>query len=162
MRVLQAYQYALDPSFAQEQALRSHVGARRFAFNWGLALVKARLEARAHGEAVAVPWTMRALRDEWNRHKGDVAPWWRENSKEAYNAGCDGLASALKNFFDSRQREAPGETSRLPDVQATWSRPPIGALHHRSHQSRRPHAHPASENRGAAHARADQGVAGKT
>ncbi len=114
MLVLQAYRYALDPSFAQEQALRSHVGARRFAFNWGLALVKARLEARAHGEAVAVPWTMRALRDEWNRHKGEIAPWWRENSKEAYNAGCEGLASALKNFFDSRDGKRRGKRVAFP------------------------------------------------
>ncbi len=114
MLVLQAYRYALDPSVAQEQALLSHVGARRFAFNWGLAFVKGRLDARGRGEAVSVPWTMRALRHEWNRHKSEVAPWWHENSKEAYNAGFDGLANALKNFFESRNGKRRGKCIAFP------------------------------------------------
>ncbi|CAB1128614.1 protein of unknown function [Candidatus Hydrogenisulfobacillus filiaventi] len=64
MKTLQAFRFALDPSPRVERALASHVGARRFAFNWGLALVKARLNARARGETVAVPWTLPALRRE--------------------------------------------------------------------------------------------------
>ncbi|MEO6089117.1 MAG: helix-turn-helix domain-containing protein, partial [Umezawaea sp.] len=36
--VIQAYRYALDPTAGQEAALRSHCGAQRFAFNWGLAV----------------------------------------------------------------------------------------------------------------------------
>jgi transposase len=32
----QAYRFALDPTPAQEQRLRSHAGAARFAWNWGL------------------------------------------------------------------------------------------------------------------------------
>ncbi|MCP2293031.1 helix-turn-helix domain-containing protein [Nocardia amikacinitolerans] len=35
-RVVQAYRYALDPTPEQESRLRSHCGAQRFAFNWGL------------------------------------------------------------------------------------------------------------------------------
>ncbi len=114
MRVLQAYRYAVDASPAKEQVLRSHGGARRFAFNWGLALVKGRLDARGHGETVTTPWTMRALRNEWNRQKATVAPWWRENSKEAYNAGFDGLANALKNYFDSRDGTRHGRRVAFP------------------------------------------------
>lgn len=60
MKVLQAYRFAVDPTPRQERMLASHVGARRFAFNWGLALVKERLEARARGEDVEVPWTLAA------------------------------------------------------------------------------------------------------
>ena len=45
--VLQAYQFALDPTPAQDAALRSHCGGQRFAFNWGLARVKANLDQRA-------------------------------------------------------------------------------------------------------------------
>src|ERR1039458_3958729 len=37
VKVIQAYRFALDPSTAQERALRSHAGAARFAWNWGLA-----------------------------------------------------------------------------------------------------------------------------
>jgi Helix-turn-helix domain len=33
VRVVQAYRFALDPTPAQEQALRSHCGAQRFACN---------------------------------------------------------------------------------------------------------------------------------
>src|SRR6266571_6536170 len=42
---LLAYRFALDPTPAQERALRSHAGAARVAFNWGLARVKERYEA---------------------------------------------------------------------------------------------------------------------
>ncbi|QBS38072.1 transposase [Thermaerobacter sp. FW80] len=114
MRVLQAYRFALDPTPRQERALASHVGARRFAFNWGLALVKERLEARARGEDVEVPWTLAALRREWNRQKHLVAPWWRENSKEAYSSGLDGLARALQNWSKSRQGERKGRRVGFP------------------------------------------------
>jgi len=43
---LLAYQFALDPTPTQERALRSHAGAARVAFNWGLARVKANLSQR--------------------------------------------------------------------------------------------------------------------
>jgi hypothetical protein len=45
MKVTQAYRFALDPSPAQERALRSHAGAARFAWNWGLARCLERYEA---------------------------------------------------------------------------------------------------------------------
>lgn len=114
MKTLQAFRFALDPSPRVERALASHVGARRFAFNWGLALVKARLDARARGEAVAVPWTLPALRREWNRAKATVAPWWRENSKEAYAAGLEGLAHALHAWSDSREGRRKGRRMGFP------------------------------------------------
>jgi putative transposase len=62
VKVLQAYRYALDPTPRQKRALASHVGAARFVYNWGLELVKERLDARARGEDVEVPWTLPALR----------------------------------------------------------------------------------------------------
>ncbi len=114
MRVLQAYRYALDPSPWVEQALWSHVGAKRFAFNWGLGLVKRRLETRAHGEAVTIPWTLPALRKIWNQQKQTVAPWWRENSKEAYSAGLDGLARGLRNYFARRPGTRRGRRVGFP------------------------------------------------
>lgn len=114
MKVHQAYRFALDPTPRQERALASHVGACRFAFNWGLALVKERLEACARGEEVEVPWTLPALRREWNRQKHHVAPWWRENSKEAYSSGLYGLARALKNWSKSRKGERKGRRVGFP------------------------------------------------
>ncbi len=114
MRALQAFRYAVDPTPAQARACRSHLGARRFAFNWGLALVKTRLAAKAREEDVRVPCTLPALRREWNRAKATVAPWWQENSKEAYSAGLDGLARALKNFFESRAGKRAGKRVGFP------------------------------------------------
>ena len=81
--VMQAYQLALDPTTRQQRSLASHTGAARFAYNWGLELVTTRLDQRGAGQDVQVPWTLPALRREWNRAKHDVAPWWAENSKEA-------------------------------------------------------------------------------
>jgi helix-turn-helix protein len=100
--VLQAYQFALDPTPRTRGSLASHSGAALFAYNWGVELVTTRLAQRAAGEAVQVPWTLPELRREWNRAKSEVAPWWAENSKEAYNSGLDALVRALKNWSDSR------------------------------------------------------------
>jgi putative transposase len=112
--VTQAYRFALDPTPAQERTLASHAGAARFAFNWGLALVLDRLRRRAAGEQVEVPWTLPALRREWNRAKAAAAPWWRENSKEAYNGGLDGLARGLRAFSRSREGRRTGQRIGFP------------------------------------------------
>jgi putative transposase len=121
MMVIQAYRFELDPNNAVGASLASHAGAARFSFNWGLAEIESRLEAHrvlaalairqgatvaeakswAAGPVGPIPWTLPALRREWNGVKDDIAPWWRENSKEAYSSGLDALARALKNYFDS-------------------------------------------------------------
>lgn len=112
--VYQAYRFALDPTPRQVGQLVSHVGAARFAFNWGLALVKQRLEARQTDPTVQVPWTLPVLRREWNQAKHEAAPWWRENSKEAYSSGLDGLARALQNFVASRAGHRRGKRAGFP------------------------------------------------
>ncbi len=114
MRVVQAYRFALDPTSAKERACRSHVGARRFAYNWGLAVVKAKLDAKQRGENVRIPYTLPALRRAWNQAKVQVAPWWRENSKEAYSSGLDGLARALENYWDSKVGTRKGRRVGFP------------------------------------------------
>ena len=125
---LQAFRFELDPNDAVRAGLASHAGAARFAFNWGLNLVGSRLDARRTFEALAlrqgarsaeatewaarvagpVPWSLPALRREWNRAKAEVAPWWAVNSKEAYSTGLDRLARALRGFFDSRSGARKG------------------------------------------------------
>jgi putative transposase len=116
MRVHQAYRFALDPTPAQQRALASHAGAARFAFNWGLALVKARLEERAAGAGkdVVVPWSLAALRREWNQAKHAVAPWWSANSKEAYSLGLDALARGLQGFSASKTGRRAGPRIGFP------------------------------------------------
>jgi IS605 OrfB family transposase len=85
-----------------------------FAYNWGLELVTTRLDQRKTDPSVQVPWTLAELRWEWNRAKHDVAPWWRENSKEAYNSGLDALARALRNWSDSRNGLRKGRPMGFP------------------------------------------------
>jgi putative transposase len=112
--VTQAYRFALDPTPRQRRALASHCGAARVAYNWGLALVKARLDQRQADPSVPLPWTLLDLRREWNRAKDQAAPWWGENSKEAYSSGLDGLARALKNWSDSRRGCRKGRSVGFP------------------------------------------------
>jgi putative transposase len=112
--VTQAYRFALDPTPAQRRALASHCGAARVAHNWGLALVKTRLDQRRTDPGVQVPWTVPELRREWNRVKDEVAPWWAESSKEAYSSGLDGLARALRNWSDSRSGGRKGRPVGFP------------------------------------------------
>ncbi len=114
MIVHQAYRFALDPTPRQQGALASAVGGARFAFNWGLELVKQRLDARAAGQDIQVPWTLAALRREWNRAKAEVAPWWAENSKECYSSGLDGLARALRNWAESKAGRRTGARVGFP------------------------------------------------
>jgi putative transposase len=107
-----AYRFALDPNNRQRAALASHCGAARFAFNWGLGLIKQRMEARAAGQEVRLPWTL--PRPECNQAKPEVAPWWGENSKEAYSSGLDGLARAPRNFSESKRGWRRGRLVGFP------------------------------------------------
>jgi putative transposase len=54
------------------------------------------------------------LRKTWNQIKGEVAPWWQANSKEASNTGIDGLARALQNWSTSRSGERTGTAVGFP------------------------------------------------
>ncbi len=143
MLVHQTFRFELDPNDATRSALASHAGAARFAYNWGLALVVEGLAARralrvlalrqgaspGEGEGWAddvlgpVLWTLPALRRRWNRAKAEVAPWWAENSKEAYNSGLDALARALDGWSGSRRGARKG--------------PKVGFPRRKKHQARR-------------------------
>ncbi len=122
MKVIQAYRFALDPTPTQDRTFLSHAGAARFAHNWGLDLVKACLAQREAERSYGVPaelltevpWTLYALRKVWNQAKHEVAPWWRECSKEAFNTGLDQLARALKNWADSRNGKRAGRPMGFP------------------------------------------------
>ncbi|WP_434452216.1 IS607 family element RNA-guided endonuclease TnpB [Lentzea sp. E54] len=109
--LVRAYRYALEPTAEQDAALRSHCGGQRFAYNWGLALVKANADQRGAERSYGVEadqltaplnWSAYSLRKYWNQAKDEVAPWWSENSKEAYSSGLANLAAALRNWDRSR------------------------------------------------------------
>ena len=110
---------ALDPTPAQERLLLSHAGAARFAYNAGLAHVRAAIEAKEKPE-----WSLYGLRRWWNANKDTLAvnadgtPWWRENSKEAYSSGLESLANALSNWSKSRKGERKGRRVGFPTFKA--------------------------------------------
>jgi putative transposase len=125
--VMRAYRFALDPTPGQVRDLERHAGAARFAFNWALARVKANLDQRAAERSYgldgddltpALGWNLPALRRAWNAAKPEVAPWWGECSKEAFNTGLDGVARALTNFADSRSGKRAGGKVGFPCFKA--------------------------------------------
>ena len=113
--MFEAVKVALDPTPAQERLMLSHAGAARFAFNAGLAHVKAALEV---GEKL--DWSFYSLQHWRNANKDTLAvsadgvPWWRENSKEAANSGLRALASALSNWSKSRKGKRKGRRVGFP------------------------------------------------
>jgi putative transposase len=127
----QAYRFVLDPSPAQERAFRSHAGAARKAYNTMLALVKAVMDQRAAersygiagaGLTPALDWSLAGLRKKWNARKDEAAPWWAENSKEAYNTGLDALARGLEAWSKSRTGQRAGKAIGFPKFKSARSR----------------------------------------
>ncbi len=87
----------------------SHFGARRVAYNLALAKVKSDMEAKKQdSNHLSTPWTLEALRKQWNQEKNEVAPWWGENSKEAYSSGIADLVQALSNWSSSNNGRRKG------------------------------------------------------
>jgi putative transposase len=103
----------------QVPLIARHFGARRFAYNWALAQVKANLDARAADPKVPpLAWSLPALRRSWNQAKQEVAPWWRECSKEAYSSGIADLMAALHNWSDAKQGRRAGPQAGFPRFKA--------------------------------------------
>jgi IS605 OrfB family transposase len=61
-----------------------------------------------------LPWSLPALRKAWNQAKADVAPWWTECSKEAFNTGLDSLARGLQHWSESRTGRRAGRRVGFP------------------------------------------------
>lgn len=117
--MFEAVKVALDPTPTQERLMLSHAGAARFAYNAGLAHVKAALEAGEKPE-----WSYFSLINWWNANKDTLAvdadgvPWWRENSKEAANSGLRWLADGLSNWAKSRKGKRKGRRVGFPKFKA--------------------------------------------
>lgn len=103
--IQQAYRFALDPSCEQEEFLSACAGASRFWFNQGLALVKERLDKRAAGADVDVPWSYQALCVAFRGAavKDELAPWRSEVVTGSYQAGLEALGRALQNYSAARR-----------------------------------------------------------
>ena len=98
----EAVKGALDPTPRQERLLEGHAGAARFAYNTMLSHIQSQL---ARGEKA--DWTMYAQRRWWNEWKNEIAPWWAEYSKEAYNSAFESLAAACTAWRTSPGASGP-------------------------------------------------------
>jgi putative transposase len=110
VKVLQAYRYALDEAPRDERGFRSHAGASRFAWNWGLAKCGERYAAEGKWHSA------QDLHKLWNAEK-KAAPalaWWSENSKCAYQEAFRDLDRALRDFVKSRKGERKGKRLGFP------------------------------------------------
>ena len=90
--------------------MRSHAGAARFAWNWGLARCKERYEAEGR-------WYSGVdLHKLWNAEKkADPAlAWWRENSKCAYQDAFRDLDRALRDYTASKKGDRKGRRLGFP------------------------------------------------
>lgn len=88
---------------------RSRPTVGRFAYNTLLDEVKKHM-----AEGTVMSWSAFSLRKHYNRIKDEVAPWWREVSKEAHASGAFQLAAALKNWSDSKRGTRRGSNMGLP------------------------------------------------
>ena len=117
----QGFVFALDPTLEQRKALAGHFGARRFAYNWTVARMKADIDAFNNHGLESEPPSLAGMRREWNSVKSDVAvngktglPWWREVSKEAFSSGIADAVGAFWNFQKSRSGERKGPRVCFP------------------------------------------------
>jgi putative transposase len=104
---------------AQRPLIAQHFGARRFAYNWALAQVKANLDVRAADPSVPpLAWSLPTLRKAWNQAKAEVAPWWPSCSKEAYGCGIADLVAGLHAWSASKQGRRAGSRVGFPQFKA--------------------------------------------
>ena len=82
------------------------------------------------------PWintSAYSLRKALNAAKHEVAPWWQENSKEAYATGCVNLAAALGNRTAGRARMPRFKSKRRARLSCRFTTGSFGLARDRRH-----------------------------
>ena len=122
--VVLTYKYALKPTAAQEQHLRQHMGAVRFAYNYLIAQWRGDLctyskeKKRGVPDSELTPFAFKRsfydIRNYWNRVKGECAPWHREVSKEIGNDAARRAHESIENWHNSKNGKRRGRKMGLP------------------------------------------------
>src|SRR5215813_1170502 len=118
---VQAFQFALDCTAAQEACLRRQFGGRRYARNWAVRVLKAGITRhRATGEQTEAP-SLAGLRKRWNQVKDTECVdadtdqvWWPQISKEAFADGIKAAVDAYWNWQTSRAGNRQGRRIGFP------------------------------------------------
>jgi putative transposase len=118
---VQAFRFTLDTTWEQAWALARHFGARRKAYNWAVATLKADIEAWTTAGVESAKPSLQTLRKRWNIVKDEVCVntetgqvWWTECSKEAYADGIAGAVDAYWNWQSSRAGTRAGKRVGFP------------------------------------------------
>jgi putative transposase len=110
--VTQAYSFAIDPTPEQANALRSHIGGSRFAYNALLGLVATNWDENREKKAAGLEVTKDdylstshfGLLYLWADQRDRLAPWWAENGSSTYNDAAQRLSKAFTNFHRGRAK----------------------------------------------------------
>jgi putative transposase len=119
------FSYTLLPTSLQEEALRRHVGAARFAFNQLLRLVRDALAAHEHDPSVKVPWSGFDLINAFNAWKRSEAagvdatgaaglPWRVQVCQQVFEEAAVDLGRALTAFSDGKKGQRRGRRPGFP------------------------------------------------
>lgn len=108
------FEFAISPNATQRNLLESNAGAARFAYNWALDEIRREYELWVEDGGHRMNCTAYGLRKAFNKVKPSIAPWWRDNSKEAYSYGCRCAANAWRNFMDSKRGKRKGKRVGFP------------------------------------------------
>lgn len=88
----------LDPTPCQAEQFASHIGGARFCYNKLLDYTQEQYKA---GNKINLSGY--GLRKLWNENKNEWAPWWSQNSKEAYSNAALNLGRAFADFFKKKK-----------------------------------------------------------
>lgn len=81
------------------------MGAVRYSYNWAISNVLKNWEEVKNNPSIPyISTSAYSLRKELNNIKNEVAPWWEQNSKEAFATGTANASAALKNWFKNRKK----------------------------------------------------------
>jgi putative transposase len=108
--ITQAYRYALSPTPAQANLLRSHIGGARFAYNALLGLIQGNWEENRAKKLAGAEVTRKDylgtghfdLLYLWAKKRDKLAPWWGENGSSTYNTAAQRLSRSFTNWKKGR------------------------------------------------------------
>jgi putative transposase len=115
-----AVRVQLDVADVQPGALLRAAGARRFAWNWAVAKIKANADQWTAEGTYGIqradrvpPLTFFTLAKLWTHEKPDVAPWAHEHSTWTFRYALRDAANAQAGFLAGKRR-FPGSPAPTP------------------------------------------------
>lgn len=112
-------QYALNPNKKQLEALSSHSGAARFTYNYALHKIYNNWEQVKNGEVEEyLKINLPVMRKLFNQEKDAIAPWWKENGKNAYDTGINNAVNAYQRYFKKLGKRPKYKVKRSLDKES--------------------------------------------